>query len=117
MDAWRGYRNVILVDAVSSGFPAGTLHFLDPMEKKIPSEFFHYSTHAFGVAESVEMARTLEKLPERMRIYGIEGEDFGSGEGFTPEVEGSIREVVRILEDLINENCSDERFLEAAAHA
>ena len=117
MEAWRGYRSVILVDAVSSGFPAGALHFLNPLEKKVPSEFFHYSTHAFSVAESVEMARALEILPERMWIYGIEGKDFGSGEGLTAEIERSVREVVRILEEFVTSNRSHNLLVEGDVHA
>ena len=49
MSAWEDFSSVILVDAVSSGSPPGTIHLLKPMEKEIPSEFFHYSTHAFSV--------------------------------------------------------------------
>ncbi len=98
MAAWEGWRNAIVIDAVSSGSPAGTIHFLNPIDQPIPSEFFHYSTHAFSVAEAVEMARILGRLPERMWIYGIEGADFGAGEGLTPSVEDSVRSVVESIE-------------------
>jgi len=117
MDAWRKFKRVILVDAVSSGSPPGTVHILDPREKRIPSDFFHYSTHAFSVAEAVEMARALGRLPDRMRIYGIEGGDFDSGEGFSPAVERGIQQAVRLIEEFLvqmeRESSEEEEFTDA----
>jgi Ni,Fe-hydrogenase maturation factor len=40
-------------------------------------------------------------MPSRVIVYGIEGKDFGQGEGFSPEVEGAVDEVTqRIIRDL-----------------
>lgn len=101
MEAWANFATVILIDAVSSGSPIGKIHRLNPLEGPIPTEFFHYSTHAFSIAEAVEMARALGRLPERMVIYGIEGNEFGWGTGLSPEVEEVLDEVVDlILRDL-----------------
>lgn len=98
MSAWEGRENVILIDAVSSGASPGVIHFLNPSEKELPSEFFHYSTHAFSVAEAVEMARVLGKLPPALRIYGIEGQDFGMGQGLSYEIESAVEEVVEMIQ-------------------
>lgn len=54
------------------------------MENPIPADSFHYSTHTVSVAEAVEMARVMGRLPDRLLIYGIEGADFGSGDGLSP---------------------------------
>src|ERR1043166_9195305 len=72
MEVWRGADNVILADAVSSGASPGTIHRLDAGRERIPTSFFHYSTHAFSIAEAVELARALGRLPARTIIYGIE---------------------------------------------
>jgi len=94
MEAWKDAARVVLVDAVQSGAPPGTIHRLDANCGPIPSRFFHYSTHAFGLAEAVELARVLNQLPPRLILYGIEGKDFGAGEGLSPEVAAAMDELL-----------------------
>jgi hydrogenase maturation protease len=101
LDAWRGATAVILVDAVQSGAAPGTFHRLDLRAQEIPHQFFRYSTHAFGVAEAVELARALNRLPPRLIFHGIEGKQFASGEGLSPEVERALPSTLHyILEDV-----------------
>ncbi len=85
MEAWQGADVVILVDAASSGAEPGTIHRFEAQQQAIPSRFFHYSTHAFSVAEAVEMARALGSLPPRLLVYGIEGKSFAAGQELSPE--------------------------------
>ena len=59
------------------------------------TKFFNFSTHGFGVAEAVELARSLNQLPPQLIIYGIEGKNFADGFGLSPEVEGAAAQVVR----------------------
>lgn len=93
MEAWQGHDNVFLIDATVSGAPPGTLHRFEAGEREIPKSFFRYSSHLFGVAEAVETARHLGRLPEKLIIYGIEGAQFDLGQGLSPEVEQGIQEV------------------------
>ena len=86
IEAWRGADLVILIDAVHSGAGPGTIYRIDAHEKEIPRSFFHYSTHAFSVAEAVELARALSQMPRRLVFYGIEGKNFESGIGLSPEI-------------------------------
>ena len=97
MDAWQDAQSVILVDAVQSGAAPGTIHRLDASSVPVPSRFFHYSTHAFSVAEAVELARALGQLPPRLILYGIEGRDFSSGEELSPEVAGAVNELIALV--------------------
>lgn len=97
MDAWSGAHTVVLVDAVNSGARPGTVHRLDASKEPIPSNFFHYSTHAFSVAEAVELARTLGQLPPRLIVYGVEGTDFSSGQGLSPEVVIAVEQVAQSI--------------------
>ena len=73
LEAWKGSDAVILVDAVTSGAPAGTIHQVDAHTGPVSPELFALSTHAFSVAQAIELARTLGNLPPRLMIYGIEG--------------------------------------------
>ena len=101
MESWKDADAVILIDAVHSGAEPGSLHRLDAHRQPIPAEFSHCSTHAFSVAEAIELARALGQLPARLIFYGIEGKTFEAGLGLSSEVGKAVREVVdRVLEDL-----------------
>ena len=101
MESWQGADAVILIDAVHSGAKPGTLHRLDAHAQPIAKKFFRVSTHAFGVAEAVELARALGRLPPRLIVYGVEGKSFEAGVGLSPEVEAAVQAVVeRVLGEL-----------------
>ena len=93
IDAWDGTDALWLVDAVSSGSAPGTVQRIDVAERELPAELFRASTHHLGLAEAVELARALGRLPTRVVFYGIEGGSFGAGEGLSLEVEQAAVEV------------------------
>lgn len=97
MYAFERVECVYLIDAVKSGAEIGTIHRLDARDQTIPTEFFHYSTHAFSLAEAVEVARRLNRLPLSLLIYGIEGTVFDYGAPMSPEVEAAARAVEKEL--------------------
>jgi hydrogenase maturation protease len=93
-EMWAGMDMVILVDAVSSGGTPGTVHRLDARATPIPVGLLHHSSHAFGVAEAVELARALGRLPPRLLVYGVVGMRFALGRGLTGAVEEAVSGVV-----------------------
>ena len=68
----------------------GTLTASTRRDEPLPAELFRRSTHALGIADAVELARELGRLPGRLAVYGIEGESFEAGEGLTPAVEATV---------------------------
>lgn len=100
MEAWQGFENVILVDAVSSGANAGTIIRIEADKEKTPAKFFAHSSHSFGVAEAVEMARVLGILPGRLIIYGVEGSNYKSGT--TPSV-ALLKTGEKVIENILAE--------------
>jgi hydrogenase maturation protease len=107
MEAWEGADSVVLVDTVSSGATPGTLHRFDAGEEPVPARAFRSSTHAIGIAETIELARALGRLPRRVRIYGVEAGGFETGASLTPEVEAAVAFLVRdVLADLEEERCT-----------
>jgi len=108
MDSWKDADAVILIDAVHSGGKQGAIYRFDSHKQLIPTEFFNYSTHAFGVAEAIELARALKQLPQNLIVYGIEGKCFESGIGLSLEVEKSALEVVKRVQQDIH-NCSSRK--------
>ena len=90
LDAWTGADLALVVDAVSSGAEPGTVHRFDATERAVPGRVFRGSTHAFGVSEVIELARALGRLPRRVLVYGVEGDEFGAGEGLSPAVAAAV---------------------------
>jgi hydrogenase maturation protease len=85
-DLWDHQSRVVVVDAARSGSPAGTVHCFDATTEPLPAVFARGSPPALGVADAVELARALGRLPAHLTVYGIEGTDFSAGEGMTGAV-------------------------------
>ena len=98
MDLWKGAAVALLADAAQSGAPAGTVTRLDASTQPLPAAFLHCSTHAFGLAEAVELARSLGTLPPRVIVFGIEGKSFEHGEPLSTEVERGVVDAVNRIE-------------------
>jgi hydrogenase maturation protease len=94
MEAWRGAETVIVIDAVASGAAPGAIHRFEANTRPIPKNAFRCSTHAFGVAEVIELSRVLTRLPRSLVVYGIEGKNFAAGVGLSPEVEKATCDAV-----------------------
>jgi hydrogenase maturation protease len=94
IEAWKGAETVIIVDAVSSGSNPGSVHRFDAIAKKVPSKFFHHSSHAFSVVEAIELARAMSQLPSRLIVIGVEGHSFEAGVELSSEVKQAVEEVV-----------------------
>jgi hydrogenase maturation protease len=98
MDAWQGYDRVFIVDAINSGGASGSMLRIDALAEELPAHFFHYSSHAFGVIEAIQMARVLERLPHLLVLYGIEGKQFDLGPGLTDAVLKNITPMLSSIE-------------------
>jgi hydrogenase maturation protease len=95
LDDWQGADTVFVIDAMSSTSAPGTILRHDAHERPLPARFSRSSTHSFGLAEAIELARALGRLPSRLVVFGIEGRDFTAGDGLSGEVDGAVDEVVR----------------------
>jgi hydrogenase maturation protease len=93
MHLWEERERVIVVDAMKSGQPLGTIHRFDAVVQTLSYGVFRYSSHLFGLAEATEMSRALGTLPKEMIIYGIEGREFSFGADVSPEVTESLQKV------------------------
>lgn len=94
MELWKPADKVILIDAVSSGGVPGTVYRFDAHSQPIPASLSFLSTHTFGLAEAIELARALHLLPQYLVVYAIEGHNFTLGTGLSCEVEKAVQEVV-----------------------
>ena len=97
MDSWKDADKAIVIDAISSGASPGTVKRFDAVEKPLPSQLFHYSTHSFSLADVIELARGLNRLPPSLIIYGIEGKNFTNGFKISTEVEKAVGKIVELI--------------------
>lgn len=87
--------NVVIIDAMVSGAAPGTIRVWDDLSWKPLAEIrLRASTHGFGVAEALDLACALNRLPRRLRIVGIEGARFETGAPVSPDVSKGITTVV-----------------------
>ncbi len=96
LDVWAGHSPVVLVDAVRSGAPSGTVHHLrtgqalPPVTTGAWRHSGYGSTHAVGLAEMVELGRALGRLPDCLVVVGVEAERFDHGAPLSPHVAAAV---------------------------
>jgi hydrogenase maturation protease len=96
---WEGEERVVLLDAVRTGSPPGTVVRVDAVRERVPPDWCRCSSHLFGVGEAIELARVTGRLPGSLVVYGIEGERFGFGEPLSPAVEAALAELEQRVRD------------------
>jgi hydrogenase maturation protease len=90
-----------IVDACRSSVPAGTMQRFDVGEAPLPRAHFGPSTHSMGLAEAIELARALGRLPRRCIVYALEGTAFELDASLSAPVAEAIPIVAaRILAEL-----------------
>jgi hydrogenase maturation protease len=81
----------ILVDAVRSGAPGGTLHLLQADSAQAFAAGSG-SAHGWGVAETLGLAQKIspDRLPPHLVLIGVEAEQIELGRGLSPAVESAL---------------------------
>lgn len=101
IDDWAGHDAVILVDASAPDAEPGRVHRIDLLRDDLAADVSLSSTHAFGVAQAVGLARALGVLPSHVVAYAIEGGNFDPGAQVSPTVAAVADDVAaRIVGEL-----------------
>ena len=74
-----GWDEVLIIDAARAGDAPGSYRTFDVGETGLPSDLADMSSHGFGIPQAIELARALDILPKRCRVYAIEGGAFEAG--------------------------------------
>jgi hydrogenase maturation protease len=109
MERLIGRRRAIIIDAVRSGAPPGTLHRLAP--DSIPTQR-SASVHDVNLPTALEFGRQAGlELPqnEEIHLVGIEAADILTfSEQCTPEVETAIPRAVEVVLELLEQGNRNE---------
>jgi hydrogenase maturation protease len=105
---WDGADLAVIIDAVSSGAPPGTVQLveLDPALSRPPGDQRSVgpnSTHGIGLAGVYRLARAIGRAPAKVVVVGIEGLDFGQGMGLNVAVQEGVTHAARHVVELIGE--------------
>lgn len=96
---WEDADLAIVVDAAHAhpGRP-GLVHRIELEGPELrPST--QASSHGLGLGEAVELSRVLERLPGRLVVFAVEGEDHALGTGLTEPVAAVVGPLVRRIEE------------------
>jgi hydrogenase maturation protease len=102
IEDWNGIPSVIVIDAMALISEPGRVHRFDLTHSPLPIGFAPSSSHALGVAETVELARSLGRLPQCLVAYLVEGEQFGTGAPLSTAVAEAVGDVgERIVSEVL----------------
>ncbi len=109
LDLWCAVDLVVVVDAVRSGAPPGTVHRLhtvagprrparDGDRPSLPAASWPRTggcgTHAFGLGTAIELGRALRRLPRHLVVVGVEAVGFDHGARLSAPVAAALAGVV-----------------------
>ena len=95
----EGYQRVIFVDAADMGRPPGHVVRFTPSEVQFKTAEAPLSLHQIGLGEALVVAEALEMAPAELIIIGVQPSWLEMGVGLSPEVEGAIPQIVRMVLD------------------
>ncbi|WP_133130776.1 hydrogenase maturation protease [Legionella yabuuchiae] len=99
LELMRSADKVFLIDAVMTGAPAGTVHYLK--NEEIISFPNGLSTHGIGIIDAIEIGKALNELPKQIVLYGIEIENVSKNFKLSKIIERAIEKTVsRLIKEL-----------------
>jgi hydrogenase maturation protease len=104
LDLLTGADAAILVDAVKTEAEAGTVIRVGPEELASFTPDAQ-SAHGWGVAETLQLGRSLYPSLAQVRVtlIGIVGEDFAMGAALSPQVRDALANAVEQIEAEVQE--------------
>jgi hydrogenase maturation protease len=100
LDAFAGRSPVVMIDAVKTGAPPGTVHRF-PADELPAGIGIGQSSHLVALVDTIAMGKLLGRLPQGLVVIGIEATDFDHGRDMTPPVAAAVETAVRaVLEEL-----------------
>lgn len=94
LDQWCGDDQVFLIDAMAPGEHPGSIMRIDATGELEAAPLAAFaSSHAFDLPQALALARTLDRLPGKLVIYGIEAASFGHGVALSAHVAAAIPQV------------------------
>ena len=93
IDDWRGCDALVCIDASAPMGVPGRIRRIDLASTELPPDLARASSHAFGVADAIALARSLHLAPREIVLYAVEGMSFDGLSPLSPEVAAAVDDV------------------------
>ncbi len=94
---WEGFNNVCIVDAVYGNLKPGDVIRITGNELPLQRHRFTSSSHLYSLLEAIELANTIQCLPEEFVFYGVQVKNTSYGIHLSPEVIQGGEKVIHLL--------------------
>ncbi len=101
LDAWAGSELAVVVDAVRSGSPPGTVRCLEIGGDDLVLATAT-SSHTLGLGAALRLSRSLGAAPRRAVLVGVEGAEFAPGDHLSEPVAAAVPAAVAAVVDLLS---------------
>ncbi len=98
---WSAHDRVVVVDAMVSGRPPGSIVETDACRSTMPTGERILSSHGVGLADAIELGRLLDRLPRQLTVIGVEASSFEPFEPASSQVVDAVPEVVRRIGEIV----------------
>ena len=110
-ELWAGTALAVVVDATTSGAAPGSVRVVDLDVEQVEGDARRgaagratpTSSHGFGLASALAMARALGRAPGRVMLVGIEGAGFEIGTPLSPAVAAAVPDAAALVRRLVEE--------------
>jgi hydrogenase maturation protease len=100
-----GRKALIIVDAVKTGAPPGTVHRMTLAELRDVNPGHGSSAHEGNAGELLAAAQLLDELPARLFVVGVEPKKIVTGLGLSTPVQRALSEASREVNELLTQLC------------
>lgn len=104
---WAPEQRVVIVDALVGGGEPGTIVMWDALTGVPGRSESHVSTHGVGLADAIELGRTIGRLPHALTIVGVEVDRIEHFAPLSRPVADSVPGLVQTVRDVIG--CADDQ--------
>jgi len=100
-----GRKALIIVDAVQTGAPPGTVHLMTLGELRSVAPGHVGSAHEGNAGELIAAAQLLDELPARLFVVGVEPQKIATGHGLSAPVKRALPEASKEVHQLLTQLC------------
>lgn len=87
----------VVIDAAVMGLAPGAVAVFGPDEVRLLIRSDHLSLHGFGLADAFDLARRLGRLPDQLRIVGVQPARVEINTGLSDEVAAAVPGIVAAI--------------------
>jgi hydrogenase maturation protease len=93
IDDWKACDALVCIDASAPMGAPGRTRRIDLAARELPPDLARASSHSFGVADTIALARSLQLAPREIVLYAVEGLSFDTLSPFSPTVAAAADDV------------------------